>query len=174
MLNHFLECQDFRYSFYQRYVALLNTAFGVPYLLAVWDDYRQTVEGEIAAQSDRFGFPKNMARWNEDMEKTVEFFRTRNDYFQQEILSFISVDDTIATNFVCAPNPSTGNFRLIVHSSDNNILPLAIYDIMGRLVYTKDLYVFASENVIPIQTTLSAGLYLVKIGDMTSRLVITK
>ena len=174
VFKHFLENKDFRYSFYQRYVELLNTAFSVPYLQMVWDDYRQTVEGEIESQSERFGFPRNMARWNDDMEKAAEFFRTRNDYFQQEILAFISVDDTLATNFVCAPNPSTGSFRVMIHSNDNTILPLTIYDVMGRLVYEKNLYVFATENVIPVQTQLSAGLYLMKVGDKTSRLVITK
>ena len=174
ILKHFLESQDFRYSFYQRYVELLNSAFSVPYLQTVWDDYRQIVEGEITAQSERFGFPRNMARWEGDMEKTMDFFRTRNSYFQQEILSFISIEDTVATSFVCAPNPSMGTFRIIVHSSDHTILPLAIYDVMGRLVYAKDLYVFTSENVFPIQVQLSAGLYLVKIGDMTSRLIITQ
>ena len=174
VFNHFLENKDFRYSFYQRYVELLNSAFSIPYLQSVWEDYRQLVESEITSQSERFGFPKNIERWNDDMEKTIAFFRTRNDYFQQEILPFISIEDTVATTFVCAPNPSTGTFRIIVRSSDNTILPLAIYDVMGRLVYTKDLYVFASENTIPIQTQLSAGLYLVRIGDVTSRLIITK
>ena len=47
-------------------------------------------------------------------------------------------------------------------------------DVMGRLVYEKELYLFASENVIPIHAPLNAGLYLVKIGEITNRLVITK
>lgn len=174
VFNHFLESKDFRYSFYQRYVELLSSAFSVPYLQSVLEDYRQMVEGEIAAQSDRFGFPVNLERWNDDMERTEDFFRTRNDYFQQEILAFISIEDTVASSFVCAPNPSSGDFHIIIQSSENTILPLVIYDVTGRLVYSKELYIFASENVIPVQTHLSAGLYLVKIGEITSRLVVTK
>ena len=174
VLNHFLENKDFRYSFYQRYVELLNSTFSLPYLQSVLEDYRQIVQGEIIAQSERFGFPKNIDRWNDDMEKTMEFFRTRNDYFQQEILPFISVEDSVSTHFVCAPNPSSGSFRVIVNSNDNAILPLTIYDVMGRVVYQKELYLFATENVIPIQAPLSAGLYLVKIGEIMSRLIITK
>lgn len=174
VFKHFLENKDFRYSFFQRYVELLNSAFSVPYLLTVWDDYRQAVEGEISSQSERFGFPRNLIRWNDDMEKTEAFFRTRNEYFQQEIVAFISVDDTVATNFVCAPNPSKGYFRIVIDSNDNTYLPLYIYDVMGRLVYSKDLYLFPMENSIPIQTQLSAGLYLVKVGDHISRLIITK
>ena len=174
ILSHFLESKDFRYSFYQRYVELLNASFSAPYLQSVLDDYRSIVEAEIPAQSERFGFPRNLDRWNEDMEKAMAFFRTRNDYFQQEILPFISVEDSLETRFVCAPNPSSGSFRVIINASDNTILPLTIYDAMGRLVYEKELYVFVSENYIPIQASLSAGLYLVKIGEITSRLVITK
>ena len=174
ILSHFLESREFRYSFYQRYVELLNSSFSVPYLKSVLDDYRSIVEAEIPAQSERFGFPQNMDRWNDDMEKAMVFFRTRNDYFQQEILPLISVEDSLATRFVCAPNPSSGSFRVIINASDNTIIPLAIYDVMGRLVYEKELYLFASENDIPIQAPLNAGLYLVKIGEITSRLVITK
>ena len=174
VINHFFESKLFIDSLYRRYVELLNSSFSVPHLLSVWDTYRQTVEDEITHQSERFGFPENTERWNKDMSKTEDFFRSRNAYFQQEILQYITFQDSVATSFVCSPNPSSGSFRIIVHSSDNNILPLAIYDVMGRLVYTKDLYVFAMENAIPVQTQLSAGLYLVKIGDMTSRLMITK
>lgn len=174
ILSHFLESKDFRYSFYQRYEELLNSSFSVSYLKSVLDDYRSIVETEIPAQSERFGFPRNIDRWNDDMEKAMVFFRTRNDYFQQEILPLISVEESLATRFVCAPNPSSGSFRVIINASDNTIMPLTIYDVMGRLVYEKELYLFPSENVISIQTTLNAGLYLVKIGEITSRLVITK
>lgn len=174
VLNHFLENQEFRQSFYQRYVALLNSAFSVPYLQSVLDDYRQQVEGEIASQSERFGFPKNTNRWNDDMEKAKTFFSTRNQYFHQEIQPYISVDDSTFVTFACAPNPSTGSFRVIIHSNNNTILPLSIYDMMGRLIYSKELYLFATENSIPIQPHLSSGLYLVKVGDAMGRLVITK
>lgn len=174
VLNHFLENKDFRNSFYRRYVELLSSAFSVPYLQSVLGDYRQMVEGEIASQSDRFGFPENLQRWNDDLEKTEEFFQRRNDYFKQEIRQFISIEDTVTSSFVCAPNPSKGSFSILIHSENNVILPLAIYDATGRLVYTKDLYLFASENDIPVQIGLSAGVYMVKIGQLTSQIIISK
>lgn len=174
MLNRFLDNKDFRYRFYQRYVELLESAFSVPFLNMVLGTYRVNVEGEIPRQSDRFGFPESVSRWNDDMELAEVFFRTRNDYFRQEIQQFISVEDTLASSFVCAPNPSNGDFRIILHSNDNGILPLQIYDVTGRLVYSKELYIFESENILPIQTHLSSGLYLLRIGEKTCRLVITQ
>ena len=174
VFNHFLENKDFRNSFYRRYVELLNSAFSTPYLQSVLEDYRQMVEDEIGLQSERFGFPESLERWNDDMEKTEAFFRTRNDYFKQEILQFISVEDTVTTTFVCAPNPSAGSFSVLIHSNDNAILPMAIYDVTGRKVFTKDLYVFALKNEIPVNTGLSAGVYMVKIGQLTGRIIITK
>lgn len=173
MLNRFLDNEYFRQLFYRRYVELLETSFSYPFLKSILDDYRHTVEDEIEAQSERFGFPRSIDRWNADMEKALTFCRTRNEYFQVEIQPFISVDDTLLVSFVCAPNPSNGTFRIVIHSNDNTRLPLAIYDMMGRLVYSKDLYLFPAENSISVQTTLSAGLYLVRIGDLTSRLIIT-
>ena len=174
LINKFLENEAFRDSFFQRYVELLDAAFSVPYLLSVLDDYQQTVEGEIPLQSERFGFPTDLQRWNDDLEEAKTFFRTRNYYYQQELSTHIATINNVSASFFCAPNPSQGSFWINIHSNDNAILPLAIYDTMGRLVYTTDLYLFPTENVIPLHPALSSGLYLVRIGDVTHRLVIAK
>ena len=173
VFNHFLENSGFVDSFYHRYVELLDSAFSVAYLHTVLEAYRQSVEGEIASQAERFGFPNSLDRWNTDMDKAELFFQTRNSYFEQEILPYISVKDSVMNAIFIAPNPSSGSFSIIIHSNSNVILPLEIYDITGHIVYSQSVCIFNSENVFPIQTDLSAGLYLVKIGTDLKRIVIT-
>ena len=174
VFNHFIANKGFINSFYKRYVELRDTAFSVPFLRMVLGTYRRIVEGEIASQSERFGFPESLNRWEEDMEKAEAFFRTRHAYFQGELLPYITFNDTATTTFFCAPNPAIGEFTIILQSDHNIILPLTIYDVMGRVVYTQELYVFTGENLFPLQTRLEAGVYLVKIGEATNRLIITK
>ena len=174
MINHFLESAGFRNSMYQRYVELLNSAFSFPYLQSVMDTYRHTVEDEIVSQSERFGFPVSINQWNKDMDKASEFFRIRKDYFRQEVLTYLSSDEELKISFFCTPNPSTSAFNVIINTNGNTILPLDIYDALGQLVYSEEIYVYNSENVIFVPTHLSTGVYIVKIGDSIDRLVIVK
>ena len=51
-------------------------------------------------------------------------------------------------------------------------VPIRIYDVMGRLVDTEIRYVHKGESVLRIQTELPQGLYLLKIGNKTERIVI--
>ena len=172
VLNRFLENQHFKDSFYQRYLELLGTSFSIPYLQSALETYRQAVEGEIASQSERFGFPTSVSRWNQDMASADEFFNTRNDYFQQELHPYVSVNDIPLTSFLISPNPSTGSFRIMFNNADNGILPLVIYDITGRKIYSKEHYVSESENIIDVRTELAKGVYLIQFGNFTDRLVI--
>lgn len=174
VLNHLLENREFCNSFYNRYVELLDSAFSAAYLRTVLNAYRQTVEGEITAQSERFGFPKSLNRWETDMDQAEEFFMTRSTYFDQEILPYALVKDTVLPSILCTPNPSKGTVNITIHLDGNAIVPLEIYDVIGHKVYSKELYLFESENTISIETHLSSGLYLVKVGNATGRLVITK
>lgn len=172
VFNHFLENEQFRNSFYERYIELLPTTFSYSYLHSVAETYRQLVENEVGVQSERFGFPQSITKWYADMDKVDTFFETRDKFFQQEIIKHISLEEPVLNTVACVPNPSSGAFHIKFQSSGNYILPLEIYDVSGRLVYSKDLYINKSENDFPVETTLRAGTYLVVINNAITRIVI--
>lgn len=172
VLSQLLKNKFFRNNFYLRYIQLLNSSFSYHYLRTVLEEYRQIVEDAIPWQIERFGFPESVTQWNEDMEKAVSFFLNRNTYFKHEILNYTSDDENLSIHFSCVPNPTPKDFKIIIHSNDNAILPLRIYDILGRLVLSKELYLSGAENSIHLQTNLAPGLYLISVGEQTSRLVI--
>ena len=172
VLNRFLENQHFIYSFYQRYLELQNTSFSIPYLQSVMDAYRQDIAGEIASQSERFGFPTSVSQWEHDMDLVDIFFQTRNGYFQQELFPYVSVDGPSPKSFQIYPNPSSGTFSIMIPSADRSGRMLKIYDTTGRLVYSKRLSANVSEDAIQIQTQLTPGVYWIKIDNLASRLVI--
>ena len=172
VLEHFLENQHFRDTFYERYLYLMETCLHPSYLRSVMNDYQNIVDGEITAQSERFLFPTSKEQWLEDMEKTDEFFSIRPNYFKQELLSHIAPEEPQMNDFSCSPNPSSGTFNIRFHSNTNSIIPLEIFDMTGRKVFGKDIYFTEGDNAIPLDTHLSSGLYLIKTGNLTERIII--
>ncbi|MBR3710834.1 MAG: CotH kinase family protein [Bacteroidales bacterium] len=172
VLKHFLENHHFRKAFFERYTQLLGTYFHASHLRSIMCHYQQLVEDEIPAQSNRFHFPVSLERWYEDMEKANDFITTRPTYFKNEIQTYISTEEIAISTFSCTPNPSSGSFFINFHSNVNSIMPLEIYDMTGRKVVGKDIYFTEGNNSIPLQTNLSSGLYLIRINNLTKRIVI--
>lgn len=172
IIKRFLENAFFRNAFYKRYLQLWDTYFSQAYLTSVLNRYRQTVEGEIAAQSNRFLFPESLEQWQEGMEQTEAFFCARPRFFKEELLDFVFVDEPQICEFSCSPNPSSGTFVLHLHSTTNHIVSVKIFDIMGRKVHSKDLYLLEGENNIPFQVHLSSGVYFIRANNSIHRILI--
>jgi hypothetical protein len=168
----FLDNQSFRDSFIKHYQQLKATAFNASHLTSIRNRYQQIVDGEIASQASRFRFPYHYERWLTDMNKLDEFFNDRSNYFESELYTFISVGETSIACFACIPNPSSGTFTIQFNSQNSTVIPLEIYDIMGRKVLSENIYATDGNNSISLQVSLSAGLYLLKFDNHTERIVI--
>lgn len=172
VFKHFLENTHFRNSFRERYLKLLETCFSYTYLKSILDQYQHLVEGEIAFQSERFHFPVNLDKWYDGLEWVDIFISSRHNYFKNEILQYISVDEPLITSFCCSPNPSSGSFFIRFQSETNYVTPFEMFDLMGRKVFSKNLYLLEGENGIPINVNLPSGLYFIKLDNITTRVVI--
>ena len=172
IFRRFLGNAYFRNTFYERYLQLLETYFSYSYLKSVLNQYQQAVENEIPAQSERFHFPTSTHKWYTNMEKLEEFFSERPNYFKEEIINNISVEEPQIATFSCSPNPSSGSFTLRFFSQSNYVIPIEIFDVMGRKVLCKDLYLFKGENNIQLETGLSSGLYIIRINQLIERIII--
>ena len=172
LMNKFMENAYFKYSFVNRYAELSRTWFGYDALKAHLEEYRVAVEGEIQSQTDRFGFPESLQKWQTDMETVDGFLRNRGECFQNEIREMLRNEDPQLSQMDNYPNPSQGYFYVSVITEYVMSVPIQIYDAMGKLVYSDNQYINKGKTVFPIQTSLSAGVYLLKIGEITERIVI--
>lgn len=172
LFNHFLENTHFKNSFRTRYNKLKETVFNLSCLQPVIDHYAQLVEDEIVSQSERFGFPTNKSQWETDMGKIIDFILTRDKYYQQEIHNYFSLEEYVTSDFFCSPNPSTGSFHINFHADTDNLSPVTIHDLFGRLVYSKEVQIVPNENSIVIETNLPKGLYLLRVNNATTRIII--
>ncbi|MBN8696587.1 MAG: endonuclease [Bacteroidetes bacterium] len=79
--------------------------------------------------------------------------------------------------FLIAPNPTTGNFKILFNSSNNQNLNVNVYDIFGRVVARKQTTVSNGNNTIEMNLEgLSKGLYSIEIvtdsGRKSEKLII--
>ena len=172
IINKFLESNAFVKMLYERYMELKSSTFHYNQMKQLWDDYRQQVEAEVPRQSERFGFPKNMKRWQADMDSTEAFFTKRFKGFDQELHEMFAIGDNVLDGVEVYPNPSFGRFAIVVQVDDCVIVPIELFDVMGRCVYVEDRFLMSGENVIPMAIDLKAGLYMLRIGNVMQRIVI--
>ena len=167
ILSRFLENKEFRFQLCKRYNELSHTYFGYDFMKSVLEEYRQLVEGEVEDQYNRFRFPKNMNRWFTDMEKADEFMRQRHEYFREEIKDYLAVGESASVAVSCYPNPFTNEIRLRYQSNDFKGEEVAIYDVLGRKVFSET----CNADEITLKPDLPAGVYVLKVGTMTQRIV---
>ena len=171
VMNRFLENKGFRFQFCKRYNELSQTYFGYDFMKSVLDEYRQLVEGEVEDQYNRFHFPWSMNRWFTDMEKADEFMRQRHVYFREEIKDYLAVGESTSVAVSCYPNPFTDEIRLRYQSNNYKGEEVAIYDVMGRKVFSGTCSSNDNGNEIIFKPNLPAGVYVLKVGSYVQRIV---
>lgn len=167
----FLENQSFLDAFYDRYYQLHDNYLSYDFMKSVLDQYGQTVEGEIDAQSQRFNFPYSKNHWLTDMENADLFLKTRHEYFLAELEQLHSIGELKDMHPLCYPNPSTGMLHLRFQPEMTGDNEIAIYDLMGRKVFSQ-CYSFR-EGIVEttLQLDLEAGIYVLKANGFTQRIV---
>ena len=138
---------------------------------AILEQYRQTVEGEVDAQSRRFGFPVSVGRWNYDMVLADDFLRQRDQYFRAELEPYLDVEEHNSALVSCYPNPFTDEIRISLDAGQTETAEIGIYDVLGRKVFAESCHLLDGANSITIHPKLSAGLYVLKVGGYTQRIV---
>jgi len=167
-----LESDSFVRLFYERYLELKASVFHYNPMKQLWDDYRHQVEEEVLQQSNRFGFPKNMQRWQSDMDSTEAFFIKRFSAFDHEIREIFGPVEHELGNVGVYPNPNNGSFTISLTMDNRVIVPIEIYDVMGRRVFAEDGFIMPGRNLLPMTFDLPAGIYLLRVGTIMQRIII--
>lgn len=168
--NHFRENEWFVRTFRNRYYQLRESCFSYNYMKSVLDGYASAVEGEIESQAQRFRFPRNVTRWQQDMEQAYGFIQQRDQYYKEELLHYLDIEENTSTNVSCYPNPFADEVRLRYPFDDGGAHEVVIYDVLGRKVYSQACDA-GSDAEITIKTDLPAGVYVLKVGALTQRIV---
>ena len=171
VFKRFLENKSFLNAFYNRYYQLHDNYLSYNFMHSVLEQYRQAVEGEIDAQAYRFHFPTNRDQWMADMDKADLNFRTRHEYFSAELEQLHSIGELKVMQPLCYPNPSSGELHLRFQPEMTGDNEIAIYDLMGRKVFSQSYSFRGGVVETTLQPNLEAGVYVLKANGFTQRIV---
>jgi hypothetical protein len=83
------------------------------------------------------------------------------------VAASVGIDESAPVNFeyVLAPNPTTGDFRLMIESNVNDQFEMYITDITGRVVHTEKLQITNGFNDLSFTgLKLNGGVYFVNLN----------
>jgi hypothetical protein len=159
-------------QFNSRFHELLNTAFSYEVTKPIFDNIKATIIGEIPYQSERFGFPVSMDSWDVDMRRVDWFLCHRGEMIQEPLqVLVLGMPEAQQNQILCYPNPFSGELHICFDAEAFDKDEIAIYDMMGRKVFAQPYLFTEGENHITIGPDLPSGLYLLKVGSYSQRIL---
>lgn len=172
LFRKLIKNDSFVNSFMNRFNQLTATHFLTDDIVSYFDMLCGLIEAEVPRQSERFAFPQNLERWETDVNKVRSFIMTLNQVTQAELAGLLhsGVAEQPFTPLVY-PNPFSDQLRLCVSSAEAKESELCIMNLLGQTLYRKAVSLAVGENVITLETNLSSGVYLLKLGPYSSKIV---
>lgn len=171
-----IDNQDFLDYFSTRFDDLMMNQLNYESILPYYTALRAEVEQEIPNQCARFRFPQDVERWENDMTRVEDFLFGLNGRMQTQLNCFYEQHHTgIAewtSPFTCYPNPFTDEIHLRFGATTLEVNEIAIYDMMGRKVFAMPCLLTDGTNEVTVNPHLSSGLYVLKIGMRTQKIVV--
>jgi len=170
-LRKLLENEDFKDRFESRFIELLNSAFSYETTRPIYEDIKMRIEPEVPLQSERFGSPSTVEAWNVAMERVQYFLRVRSNLILEPLHHIVDgIPETRQGELLCYPNPFSDEIHLRWRSDDYKAHEIALYDVMGRKVFAKTVDA-EKDTEITLSPSLPAGVYVLKAGGYTQRIV---
>ena len=90
----------------------------------------------------------------------------------EQIEAFMNIfSDEETASFACYPNPFTNEIHISIAADAFGANEIAIYDMIGRKVFVQAVSFYEGSNEITIHPNLSAGIFLLKVGEHVQRIV---
>ena len=174
MFRKLLENPTFVIQFKHRCRELLDTQFQPSELEQLCNHTRDLLCLEMPLQIDRFAYPSSMDSWTRDIGKLNYFISHRAIDFKNMMDNFLFIKESPSlsvTELSCYPNPTPGEMHLLVEAEGSGVKMIRIFDIMGRQVFDVPFVLNDGHTGIVINPSLSAGVYVLKVGNQALRIV---
>ena len=170
LFRKLIDNQDFKDKFDARIWTLCQTLFTYENTSQYYHYICDLLYSEIDAQSFRFGNPSSLNYWNQACTLTNDFLETRVDSYLAEWFNYMTDIPDHQTAFYCYPNPFTDRIHIKIDSEDFGAKEVVIYDLLGRKVFSETV-VAENGNEITLNPSLPAGVYVLKVGSHSRRIV---
>lgn len=167
-----LENEEFKQQFNDRFHELLSTVFDYSFTGVLYDQIKMSLEPEIPFQVARFGLPESVSVWNGNMEMVKFFLMNRVAELQYVLDDFLwDLPEYQQESLLCYPNPSSGEIHVCIDSERLDADEISIYDMLGRKVFAISCQFDNANPSITFNPHLEAGVYVMKIGGLTQRIL---
>jgi hypothetical protein len=82
----------------------------------------------------------------------------------------MDVNEFVEGDVVCYPNPSSGELHILLDSRVKGE-EIAIYDLLGKKVFTQPFDPSGLPEAITINPSLQSGVYVLRIGNCAIKMV---
>lgn len=167
-----MENQEFQNLFNARFNELLTTTFDYSNTRPILENAQMTLESEIPFQSNRFGVPWSVEKWNVDMGRNDWFLFKRAECILDPLHGLVyDLPEELLTAFQCYPNPFSEEIHLSVDTEAFGEVEISIYDMMFRKVFAMPYQLDNGTNTITLHPNLPAGVYVLKVGHSAYKIV---
>jgi hypothetical protein len=111
LLEHLLENPAFKNEFAQRFASHLNITFNPDRVIQIIDKLKAGIEPEMPAHISRWGWPRDMAAWEDEIELLREFAIHRPDNVREHLSMTLQLDG-LASLVVNIANPELGEVKI--------------------------------------------------------------
>ena len=170
-----IENREFLNRFADRFNELMSNQLNYESILPYYNTLRSEIEAEIPNQCERFYFPPNVERWENDMSRVYDFLLALNVRMQTQLNGFceqyhIGLAE-LSMPFQCFPIPFSDEIHLIIAADVFGMDEICIYDLTGRKVFAMPCLIADGTNEITLHPKLSAGVYVLKVGNSVQRII---
>ena len=176
LMGKLLKNSQFNERFRHRAQELCDSLFLYENTYPIFHDLVEMLRPRISDQRHRFGYPPSDDYWDQGNLTIQNFLMDRVD-------QYLTMMDTVVTfeipvylqdlpQFTCYPNPTKGAFHILTQSDTAGQVSLELFNLLGQKVYQREIRLQQGRNDIPVQTSLSSGLYILRMGNQASRLII--
>lgn len=167
-----LENNHFKEQFASRFNQLASTVFSYQNTKPYFDYIKQALQYEVPNQIERFNSPSSYSSWEWYCMAVIDqFLRERPEMVIDELGIFLAVVETQTAGLFCYPNPFSDEIRIGFEAECLGADEISIYDLMGRKVFAFPCKLVEGRNEFTINPSLTAGMYLLKVGGYVQRIV---
>ena len=167
-----LENEEFKQQFSARFYQFLDSELAYSNTGQYFNSIKNTLAPMVPQQIERFGIPIDYNTWRWYCMATIDsFLRNRSFDIYEQLPDVLECDSPMVYAFNVYPNPSNGAFYVKFHSQETENHKIELFDVLGRLVYHESVFGASENNEIRINAPLQSGIYLLKAGNHTQRIV---
>ena len=172
LFRKLLENETFKTQFLSRFFKLLSTTFHYESTKPIYDATYMLISDEIASQSSRFGYPESFSKWKEGMERIDKFLSQRVDEINNALCERFLSDNQGITTAESYPNPVQDYLCIKIETVETTKANVQIIDLRGHSLFFETHVFGKGETIFRIPIHFKQGVYLLKIGNISKKIVV--